>query len=320
MKYDDSYKKKEDVLRKVFFKECVKETIQTESGPDWMAPFIESPSQNKFSGICEILIVTYGLPTKRVSGAIVSDFDWLRWCLRCIRRHCTGFSGITICFPNRDADRFKEISSEHAKAKSGIPLRIQMYTENEDKGMIQHMGMMSAADQLVPKATTHVMHVDADYMFKEAVTPGDYIEDGKPVYVVRSWDSLIDKTRNVTSDCHQWKGPTDKQLGFDSEVYAMCRFPFVLPISVYPNYRSHIEQAHNLPFMGYMLSGRNSFPQDRMDWTAIGAYCFAKEKDQFKWLDVSGGNHLAPKDKIKGYWSHAGISPEIKQEIEGFLK
>lgn len=273
-----------------------------------------------FTGTCEILIVTYGLPTKRVSGKIVSDFDWLRWCLRCIRKHCTGFAGITVCFPNRDASMFADLSKEHANAKSGIPLRIQMYTEHEGKGMIQHMGMLSGADLLVPKATTHVLHVDADYMFKEPVTPDDYFEGDKPIYVTRSWDSLTDRNSGVVSDCLQWREPTDKQLGFPSEVYAMCRFPFALPVSVYKSYRDYIEGVQDQPFMAYMMSGRNSFPQDRMDWTAIGAYAFSHHRVKFKWLDVSGGNHLAPKDKIKGFWSHGGITPEIQKDIEGFLK
>lgn len=272
-----------------------------------------------FTGTCEILIVTYGLPTKRVSGLIVSDFDWLKWCLRCIRKHCTGFAGITVAFPDRDAAMFSEISKEHVQAKSGIRLKAKMYTENDGAGMIQHMGMIASADMLVPKATTHVLHVDADYMFKEPVTPDDYFEGDKPIYVTRSWDSLTDRNSGVVSDCLQWREPTDRQLGFPSEVYAMCRFPFALPVSVYKSYRDYIEGVHGQPFMAYMMSGRNSFPQDRMDWTALGAYAFSHRRDKFKWIDVSGGNHLAPKDKIKGFWSHGGLTPEIGKEIAGFL-
>jgi hypothetical protein len=34
---------------------------------------------------------------------------------------------------------------------------------------------------------------------------------------------------------------------------------------------------------------------------------------------VSGGNHLAPRDKFKVYWSHGSITEHIKAEMEGFL-
>lgn len=275
--------------------------------------------QKPFTGTCEILIVTYGLPTRRVSGLTVSDFDWLRWCLRCIRKFCTGFAGVTIAIPNRDAERLAPLANEHAQAKTGIPLRIQMFNEFEEKGMLNHMIMLAGADQLVPRATTHVLHVDADYMFKEPITPDEYFDGDKPIYVVRSWESLRD-SNGVVSDCAQWKAPTDKQLGFESKVYAMCRLPFGFPIAFYQQYRDHVESVQGKVFTKYMLSGKNSFPQDRMDFTAMGAYAFSKLNDRFQWLDVSGGNHLAPKDKIKGYWSHGGISPEIEQEIEGYLK
>lgn len=275
---------------------------------------------NPFTGQCEILIVTYGLPTKRASGQTVSDFDWLRWCLRCIRKHCAGFQGITVCFPNRDAERFVELANEHAKSKCGIPLRIQMYAEKDRRGMIQHMAMMAGADQLVPKSTTHVLHVDADVMFKEPVTPDEYFHGDKPVYVVRSWKSLSSSDGKVVSDCLQWKEPTDKQLGFESEIYGMCRHPTGMPIGFYQKYREHIESVQGKPFVAYMLEGRNEFPQNRMDWTAMGAYAYAKMKQDFAWIDISEGNHLAPRDKCKTWWSHGGITPAIQQEMEGFLK
>lgn len=279
-------------------------------------------SHRAFEGICEILIVTYGLPTKRVSGLVVSDFDWLKWCLRCIRRHCTGFAGITVCFPNRDADRFAEISNEHAKAKSGIPLRIQMYTEREGKGHIQHMAQMAGADQLVPRATTHVLHVDADVMFKEPITPDEYFHGDKPVYVVRSWKSLSSPDGKVVSDCIQWKEPTDWQLGFDSDIYSMCRHPSGFPIEFYPAYREHIEKIHGKPFWAYMMDGeiKDGWRPNRMDFTAMGAFAWAKMHDRFDWVDISEGNHLAPRDKQQCYWSHSPITPEIQQDIEGFLK
>lgn len=283
----------------------------------------DKPKTNTpFTGICEILIVTYGLPTKRVSGAVVSDFDWLKWCLRCIRRHCTGFAGITVCFPNRDADRFAEISKEHAKAKSGIPLRIQMYTEREGKGHIGHMAQMAGADQLVPRATTHVLHVDSDVMFKEPITPDEYFHGNKPVYVVRSWKSLASPDGKVVSDCIQWKEPTDWQLGFDTEVYGMCRHPSGFPIEFYPTYREHIEKIHGKPFWAYMMEGetKDGWKPNRMDFTAMAGFAWAKMNDRFDWIDISEGNHLAPRDKQKCYWSHGGVTDSIQKEIEGFLK
>jgi hypothetical protein len=275
-----------------------------------------------FTGKCEILIVTYGLKTKRVSGIEVSDFDWLTWCLRSIRRHCQQFAGVTLVIPSRDASLLAPIANEHAQAKGGIKLRIRMMNEKPGKGMLQHMTAMASADELVPKNTTHVLHVDADVIFKEAVTPDEYFDGDKAIYVVRTYDSLIEQRdgQTVISDCHQWKAPTAAQLGFEPEVYTMLRHPEGFPIGFYKKYRDHITAIHGKDYMDYMLEGRNSFPQTRMDFTAMGAFAHKAMHDAFHWLDVSGGNHLAPRDKQKCYWSHGGLTDHIKAEIEGFLK
>lgn len=283
---------------------------------------IELPKPETPSGFnTEILIVTYGLPTMRPSNLVVSDFDWLRWCLKSIRRHCTGFSGITLAIPSRDAERLKPISKEHANSECGIPLRIKMFEEPVGKGFLMHEVMMASADKLVPSDTKFVLHVDADVIFKEAVTPDEYVQNGKPVYVWRSYQSLSEfrNGQQVVSDCVQWKAPTEAQLGFEVEQYTMLRHPSGFPIAFYKKYREYIEATHRLPFNEYMLSGRNNHPADRMDFTAMGAWAFKFMHDEFYWIDVSGGNHLAPRDKQKCWWSHGGVTPAIQQEIEGFL-
>lgn len=285
-------------------------------------PSVVVPAAPAYQGKCEIFIVTYGLPTKRVSGQIVSDFDWLTWCLRCIRRHCTGFTGVTLAIPDRDAKLLAPIANEHAQAKGGIPLKIKMFHEKVGKGFLMHEVVMASADDFVPKDTTHVLHVDADCMFKEAVTPAEYIHGDKPVYVWRSYDSLAEMRdgQRVVSDCAQWRAPTEAQLGFAVNEYTMLRHPTAFPLTFYKDYRFYLEKLHKQPFMDYMLAGRNDFPANRMDFTAMGAWAHARMRDSFEWIDISGGNHLAPKDKLKAYWSHSPITDHIKSEIETYLK
>lgn len=272
-----------------------------------------------FKGNCEIFIVTYGLPTRRASGLTVSDFDWLAWCLRCIRKFCRGFQGITVVIPSRDAALFGPLSKEHAEAKSGIPLRLRMFAEQEGKGMLGHMVQMASADMHCPAGTTHVLHLDADCMFKEPVTPDEYFEGDKPVYVVRSWESLTDPVSKVSSDCLQWKEHTDNQLGFKSSIYSMLRHPSGFPVEFYKQYRDHVSKVHNFAYEKWMLTGKNEFAQNRMDFTAMGAYAYEMMRPNFKWIDISEGNHLAPKDKLKAYWSHSGLNGHIEAEIGGFI-
>lgn len=255
-----------------------------------------------FTGKAEIMVVTYH-----------KDAPWLQYAMACMRKHATGFSGLTLCLPKKDREAFGWL----AKADVGMPINVQLYDEAPAKGMIQHMAILASADQMVPSGTTHVLSMDADCMIKEPISPDEYFIGTKPIYVIRSYAGLHDPVRKVTSDCAQWKEPTERQLGFETPFFTMCRHPTGLPIDFYPLYRNHIERVHKRDFFAYMLSGKNSFPQNRMDWTAFGAFAYEKMRDRFEWIDVD--KVTAPSDKVKAYWSHGGITPEIRAEIEGFL-
>jgi hypothetical protein len=256
-------------------------------------------------GPVEILIVTYH-----------KDFPWLEYCLRALRKHCKGFQGITVAHPNRDRELFSLLGPE-------FDVRLYGYDEVPGKGMLQHMVVMAMAEQFLPAATKYVMHLDADCIYHTPTTPEDYFLNDKPVYLIRSWNSLTTEDpknpgSKVISDCAQWRGPTEYQLGFNTDVYTMCRHPTVLPRSFYLRYRNHIEQLHSRNFADFMLSGRNEFPQDRMDWTAMGAFAFHRMNDAFHWIDI--GVDAPPRDRQQAFWSHGGITPAAKEQMESFLK
>lgn len=275
------------------------------------------PVPAAFKGQAEILIVTYGRPTKRQgSGEVVSDADWFKYCMAAIEKYAAGFVGVTVAIPRTDFQYFAWLNAEPHK----LPINMHTFEEQRGKGMIQHMAMMAGADKLVQKGTTHVLHMDADCIIKEPIHPSDYFYGDKPVYVVRTYDSLMDPESKVVSDCVMWKEPTRAQLGFDPQMYTMCRHPSGFPITFYPRYRKHIEQLHGKPFIEYMMEGKSDWPQTRMDFTAMGAFAWEAMRDDFAWWDVSDIKTPRPPDKMKTYWSHGGITPAIKDEIEGFLK
>jgi hypothetical protein len=266
--------------------------------PNFTENAVEFVPDLDFNGRTEIFIVTYR-----------NDAAWLEYCLRAIRKFCTGFAGITVAYPETDFQFFKKMRTKYN-------INPHMYDEVRGRGMIQHMAMMAMADKIVPKGTEFVFHLDSDCIYKIQTTPSHYFHEGKPVMLKRSYESLVDG-KGVVSDCAQWRGPTSAQIGFDPVWYTMCRHPNVFPIGFYQPYREHIEKVQNMGFMMYMLGGKNSFPQDRMDWTAMGAWAHKFMFDSFHWIDI--GKDAPPADRQKTYWSHSGILPEHKEEMEGFL-
>ena len=253
-------------------------------------------------GPVHILIVTHA-----------KDLPWLRYAMMLIEHHLTGFSGVTVAVPEHELHQFIGLGKA-----SVVP-----YPEVRGKGMLQHMAKMAEADELVPAGTAFVMHMDADCMFHTSSTPEDFFTDGKPDYLFRPYHSLIsvdplNPGSKVISDCYQWKTHTEQQLGFRCPDYTMTRHPTVFPIEFYKHYRDFLSFVHRQPYTDFFLSGRNEHPQDRMDFTAMGAWAKRYIGDRFNWIDVSAGSY--PADRLKAYWSHGGITPEIRHEIEGFLK
>lgn len=256
-------------------------------------------------GPVHILIVTYE-----------KDLPWLHYCLRSIRKFARDFSGVTIAFPDRSEDAFRKTTKD-------FDVRLFPYREVAGKGFVQHEAMMGKADKLCPEGTAYVLHMDADCLFIKESSPSHYFTAGLPQYLFRSYASLSEEDpmrpgTKVISDCAQWQAPTEAQLGFKvSHAYTMCRHPTVFPVGFYAAYRSHIESFHRVKFTSYFLSGRNEFPSNRMDFTSMGAFAFYRMKGSFRWIDIQAEPY--PKDRVKAFWSHGGVTLEIKRELESLL-
>lgn len=250
-------------------------------------------------------------PTEVLIRSHWKDFEWLALALRSIAKYFTGFQGVTIVHPNAEVDRFKPLLDQ-------FDVRLHGFDQVEGKGHLHGMAMMASADEFLPSATKYVLTTDSDGIFKMPCTPEHFAFNDKPYWIVRTWESLTDAATKVTSDCAQWRGPTDEQLGFASEVYTMCVNAQMIPVDLLKDYRRHIESHHIKPFLKYMTEGRNEFPPNRMDFTALGAYFHKFHRNRFHFFDVM--KPPFPGDRKKSYWSWGGITPAIREEIEGLLK
>lgn len=262
------------------------------------------PNSNPVDGPVEVLIVTH-----------YKDFPWLVYALRCIAKYLVGFQGVTIAYPLHEAERFQPLLDQ-------FDVRLHGYDETPGKGMLGHMVKMAEADLFLPATTKYVLTCDADCMFRMATKPEHYFANDKPYCIIRSWASLTteDPTNpgsKVVSDCMMWKGPTDRQVGFDTPIFGMCMNTVVFPIDFFAKYRAHIESVHNRNFRDFMFDGRNDWPQSNMDFTAMVAYAQKFMPERWHWYDVEKPPY--PTDRKLAFWSHGGIGPDVQKQIEGFL-
>ncbi len=288
-------------------------TITEINVPNHMSnPTDLAPNPNPVNGKCEIFIISYW-----------KDFPWLEYALRSINKFCRGFAGVTVAIPERDTQAFHDMFNR--LCWTPLFVNLKTYDEVECKGMVQHMEVMSRADEFVPAGTDYVLLHDSDGIFNVPTTPEDFFRNDKPAYLYRTWESLTDPVSKVVSDCAQWREPTAKQIGFDPEIYSMCVNTQMMPVGFFPKYHAHLASVHG-DVLQYFLAGKNSFPQDRTDFNSMGAFAWKYCRDAFIWFDVESGKPH-PRDPKKSFWSHGGFEHkengekyDIRAEIEGILK
>jgi hypothetical protein len=254
-------------------------------------PILQPRNQRAVLPKVEIFYVTYQ-----------RDLSWVAPSLESIDLFAKGFAGVTMLVPNTQLKVFEPICKKHSAKLIG-------FDEMPGKGMVHHMVMLMSADKFVPRGTTHVLHLDPDCIFFKPTHVSDYFTDGKPHWVVRTYASLTG-ANGLTSDCAQWEKVTEKALGYPPVWYTMCRHPSIFCVDLYAGLRNHITDIQGKPFEDYVLSCKNEFPQTFAEFPTMGAWAIKAHPDRWFWIDVSQG--LAPKDRLKVYWSHAGLDQRME--------
>lgn len=253
-----------------------------------------------------ILIVTF----KR-------DMDFLRYCLKSIEKHASGFSGVTIAVPSSERGLYNWV--KHAS--------VVYFDETPGKGMLHHEIMVCRADELCPNAGA-ILHVDADCMFWSKVTPADYLPGGKPLLVRERYASLRNTNRLI------WQKCVENAIGVRPEYECMVRHPQIHLREVYAKTRELVAQHNEMPFDQYVLSCNNAFPQGFAEFPLLGAVAIAHFRERYECVDYDWRvdahecglkedasfqyAYRRDRDKLVETWSHAGIG-RYKSDLEGWL-
>lgn len=249
----------------------------------------------------EILIVSYA-----------KDYPWLKYSLKSTLKYAKGFHAITVVVPRKSEAQFAHLCEAY-------DVRLQLFDEAEDKGRTHQQIIKCLADQYVTTEAEYIFHMDSDCIWHTPSTPGNYFHDGKPIYVIRPYDSLYDAEKQVNSDCYQWKAVAEKALGFEIKQYTMCRHPTVFPRWLYPEFRNWIECQQKAPFTEWVLAQHKPFPDGFAEFPTIGAFAYEFYHQEFHWVDCAKEPDAQP-DRMKNFWSHGGLLPDIKAQIEEWLK
>lgn len=238
------------------------------------------------------------------------DFEYLLCCLGSIQKFCSGFSGVTVLVPYPDLSKL--IPHIHQwKGETKISL-LGFDQVPEPRSHLHHCIQKCHADQHCPGADL-VLFMDSDCVWREPVTPEDYLIDKKPVLIVKSWAALSrEKSGSVC-----WLPGTTEVLGFVPTHETMQRHPTVHWVSMFPRFRNHVSFYHQQPFDEYALSCKPDFPVGFNDFNNLNSFAQKFMEDSYHIIDVSDHPELRPRDKLIQYWSHGPIDKPQENVLDG---
>lgn len=220
-----------------------------------------------------------------------NDFAWLFYCLKSIKKYCTGYDKVIIIVPSQDAKEWNAM-------KFDFPKRTEIFFVNEEGNgyLFQQYVKMSAWKY---SDADYIKFFDSDCIFTEKVNLQDEIAGGKPTILYTDY--------NKVEDAICWKKPTEKFIGQEINYELMRRNGLVY-------HRSTLENAYKLHSD---LKERILNSKQFSEFNAIGAYALTKEKSKYTFINTDTGKFKPT--PFKQYWSWSGLTPEEKKELQSLL-
>ena len=143
-------------------------------------------------------------------------------------------------------------------------------------------------------------------------------EDGKPIIEWEDWNQAVTHSERI------WRGPTSLMMGMDLNHEYMCGVPFTYWRETFSKCRNQIARTHRRSFFDCLYSDVPfsaatfmTHPMKLADFEALGLTAAQLEpRDRYRFRHSSN----RPKDwPFKLYWSHGGLTPEVRAELDAIL-
>jgi hypothetical protein len=226
-----------------------------------------------------------------------NDAQWLVYCLRSIKKFCTGYSEVVLACPKEDMAVIQQVVAPYRH-------RVVPVENDPAKGYLEQQVTKLCADQFTD--AEYILMTDSDCLFIVPNTPLSWFTNGRIVHLITPWAALEGGGAMV------WRKPTEAALGYPCEYETMRRHPFVFPRSVIANCRKWIENRHRKPIREYVLS-TGGFSE----FNSLASYAMSREPQWFTFVNTT--NNPLPPEIVKQFWSWGGITPEVKHRMDAIL-
>ena len=220
------------------------------------------------------------------------DFEWLYYSLKSIKKYLTGYNKIIIVIPEKDKELLNyELVNE-------LNCEVHFVNEYGDGYIYQQFIKMTAHKYCNSK---FILYSDSDLIFNTNIDLHNFITNEKPEILYTDYSKV--------GDAICWKEVTEKFIGRELDYEFMRRLPLIY-------HRSTIVEINkNYDIEDTIM---NKFSDRFSEFNSIGAWVFYNDSDKYKLTNTDNWSYVQPMGKQ--YWSHGGLTEEIKKEIELILK
>lgn len=159
-----------------------------------------------------------------------ADRFWLEYCLRSLQKFATGFVETIVALPVGDEPHFDQYDFRGAK--------VRWVQDPECAPYIAQQVSKVEADLYC--AGENILFLDSDCFLTAPMRPEMFQRAGRPVQLIRHWDSLED------SNAKQWKQITESLIGFTPVFESMACLPLIYDRRTLDLMREHIQQTHKV--------------------------------------------------------------------------
>lgn len=225
------------------------------------------------------------------------DVPWLNYCLRSIKKYSYGFHEVVIALPIGDESHFDKFDF--------LGYKVVWVEPNKCTGYLDQQITKTNADLYCDG--DEILFIDSDCVATTVFSPNDFKESGKPVQLIRHW-----------SECGTaiiWKLITQKALGIEPPFEHMAVMPLIYSRHTLPLLRDYVQSTHFKTLAEYICEQPHSHFSE---FNLMGSFAIRFTPQLYDWriADIQNDKYFRG---IKQYWSHGGLTDEIRSEIESFL-
>lgn len=231
------------------------------------------------------------------------DVKWLKYLIRSIIKHCSGFRYIHIVCPLSSTYVIKHLIDQ---MNMSLVVKLHECADYKNDYIGQQVTKLHADSY---SNAEFIFHIDSDCFFTIPFKPEDMLTAGKPHYLITPYSSFGGEPRLMERQNY-----TSNILKFQVEHEFMRRQPLVYPSFIYNQLRLQIWNMYGRNLEQHILeSCGNNFSE----YNLIGAYAYAFFRDNFIWIDTT--KEPLPPLYAKQSWSYSPISQEWEKEMERIL-